>query len=124
MVRRRTLWSAARAGGCHRAPRGKPGPGRPNALVVPMRKNAPEHGPRRTPMKLATFDSGQGPRLGAVIDDDRSLVDLGRAFHRRHGHTEPALDSMLALIDAGEAGRAAADAVVADPPEEDLTAMS
>jgi 2-keto-4-pentenoate hydratase/2-oxohepta-3-ene-1,7-dioic acid hydratase in catechol pathway len=31
---------------------------------------------------------------------------------------------MLALIDAGEAGRAAADAVVADPPEEDVTAVS
>jgi len=75
-------------------------------------------------MKLATFDSGEGPRLGAVIDDDRSVVDLGRAFQRRHGHTEAALESMLALIDAGEAGRAAADAAAADPPDDDVTAVT
>ncbi|HYT40557.1 MAG TPA: fumarylacetoacetate hydrolase family protein [Acidimicrobiia bacterium] len=74
-------------------------------------------------MKLATFDSGGGPRLGAVIDDDQRLIDLGGAFHRRHGRSEAALDSMLALIDAGEAGRAVADALVADPPEEDVTPL-
>ena len=75
-------------------------------------------------MKLATFESGAGPRLGAVIDDDRSLVDLAGAFARRHGRAEPALDSMLALIDAGEAGRALADALVADTPDEDVTALA
>ena len=75
-------------------------------------------------MKLATFDSGGAPRLGAVIDGDRRMLDLGGAFRRRHGHREPALDSMLALIDAGDAGRAVADALVADPPEEDVVAVA
>jgi 2-keto-4-pentenoate hydratase/2-oxohepta-3-ene-1,7-dioic acid hydratase in catechol pathway len=75
-------------------------------------------------MKLATFDSGSGPRLGAVIDGDRSIVDLSDAHARRNGEAAPALASMLALIDAGPAGRALADAVVADPPGEDAVALS
>ncbi|HVW35282.1 MAG TPA: fumarylacetoacetate hydrolase family protein [Acidimicrobiia bacterium] len=77
-------------------------------------------------MKLATFDAGAGPRLGAVIDGDRRLVDLSAASAARHGRPDPALPSMRALIDAGPAGRAAAEALVADPPEgtvADLTAV-
>jgi 2-keto-4-pentenoate hydratase/2-oxohepta-3-ene-1,7-dioic acid hydratase in catechol pathway len=75
-------------------------------------------------MKLATFDAGHGPRLGALIDDDRSLVDLSSAFHREHGRREAVLDTMLALVDAGDDGRALVDAVVADPPEEDVTPLT
>lgn len=69
-------------------------------------------------MRLATFASSDGPRLGAVVDGDRSVVDLSSADRRRRGRSGAALDSMLALIDAGDAGREIADAVVADPPED------
>ena len=57
-------------------------------------------------MKLATFiTAGAGERVGAVIDEGRRIVDLSSAF-----------PGMLALIEAGDAGRAAAEAIVADPP--------
>jgi 2-keto-4-pentenoate hydratase/2-oxohepta-3-ene-1,7-dioic acid hydratase in catechol pathway len=75
-------------------------------------------------MKLATFEQRGRPRLGAVIDGDGKIVDLDAAFLRRHGRAEPALASMLALIDAGSGGRAVADALVADPPEEDVVAFA
>lgn len=75
-------------------------------------------------MRLATFESGEGPRLGAVVDGDRSVIDLSSAARRRRGRSDAALDSMLALIDAGDAGREVADAVVADPPEEDVVSLS
>lgn len=55
-------------------------------------------------MKLATFDVGQGARLGAVTD--RGMVDLSAT-----GRAE--LASMLALIEAGEAGLALARAAAA-----------
>lgn len=75
-------------------------------------------------MKLATFEQDGRSRLGAVIDGDDKVVDLDAAFLRRHGRPEPALASMLALIDAASAGRAVADALVVDPPEEDVLAVS
>jgi 2-keto-4-pentenoate hydratase/2-oxohepta-3-ene-1,7-dioic acid hydratase in catechol pathway len=74
-------------------------------------------------MKLATFEQDGRPRLGAVIDGDDKIVELDAAFLRRHGRADPALASMLALIDAGSAGRAVVDALVADPPEEDVLAV-
>ena len=74
-------------------------------------------------MKLATFRQDGGPRLGAVIDGDRKVLDLEGAFRRLRGRAEPALNSMLALIDAGPAGRAVADGLVADPPQEDVLAL-
>jgi 2-keto-4-pentenoate hydratase/2-oxohepta-3-ene-1,7-dioic acid hydratase in catechol pathway len=75
-------------------------------------------------MKLATFEQDGRTRLGAVIDGDDKVVDLDAAFFRRHGRAEPALASMLALIDAGSGGRAVADALVADSPEEDVLAVA
>ena len=75
-------------------------------------------------MKLTTFELDGRPRLGAVIDGDGKVVDLDAAFVRRHGRAEPALGGMLALIDAGPAGRAVADALVADPPDEDVVAVA
>src|SRR5438067_4005564 len=66
-------------------------------------------------MKLATFSSGAGQRVGAVIDGGRRIVDLSRAF-----------PDMLALIEAGDAGRATAEEIVADPPPDavvDLAAV-
>jgi 2-keto-4-pentenoate hydratase/2-oxohepta-3-ene-1,7-dioic acid hydratase in catechol pathway len=75
-------------------------------------------------MKLATFELDRRPRLGAVIDGGGKVVDLDGACVRRHGRAEPALAGMLALIDAGPAGRVVADALVADPPEEDVVAIA
>ncbi|SEP25610.1 2-keto-4-pentenoate hydratase/2-oxohepta-3-ene-1,7-dioic acid hydratase (catechol pathway) [Salinihabitans flavidus] len=50
-------------------------------------------------MKLATFDSGAGPRLGAATDTGMvNLTATGR----------PELSSMLALIEAGQDGLSAA----------------
>lgn len=51
-------------------------------------------------MKLVTFRSEQGPRLGALINDDRTILDLQAAHVRRNGSASPALASMQALIDA------------------------
>ncbi len=48
-------------------------------------------------MKLATFDAGQGARLGALMPSGTDLVDLSATG-------EAALASMQALIDAGDAG--------------------
>ena len=52
-------------------------------------------------MKLATFDAGNGPRLGSVTPN--GIVDLTAAG-------DPRLGSMQALIEAGEAGLEAARA--------------
>ena len=55
-------------------------------------------------MKLATFRPGGGaPRIGAVHDGDRKLLDLTEAAD---GDTR--FSSMLALIDGGEAALAKA----------------
>jgi 2-keto-4-pentenoate hydratase/2-oxohepta-3-ene-1,7-dioic acid hydratase in catechol pathway len=54
-------------------------------------------------MRLVTFESGSGQRLGAVIDDGRTVVDL-QAAQQSKGSSAPELDSMLALIEAGEPG--------------------
>lgn len=54
-------------------------------------------------MRLVTFESGSGQRLGAVIDDGRTVVDL-QAAQQSKGNSAPELDSMLALIEAGEPG--------------------
>lgn len=52
-------------------------------------------------MKLATFDAGQGPRLGALTAAGDALVDLTASGL-------PELASMQALIEAGDAGLAKA----------------
>ena len=63
-------------------------------------------------MKLATFDAGNGPRLGAVTPG--GMVDLTATG-------DPILTSMRALIEAGEAGleaaRAAEHAAAAMAPD-------
>jgi 2-keto-4-pentenoate hydratase/2-oxohepta-3-ene-1,7-dioic acid hydratase in catechol pathway len=71
-------------------------------------------------MKLATFQSDGGARLGAVVDGDRSVIDLAGAFRRRFGRAEAPLTSMLAFIDAGPRARELVDPLVADPPAEDV----
>lgn len=54
-------------------------------------------------MRLVTFESGSGQRLGAVIDDGQTVVDL-QAAQQSKGSSAPELNSMLALIEAGEPG--------------------
>ena len=74
-------------------------------------------------MKLATYRGGDGPRLGALIDSDRSILDLSAASRRRNGTAHGALASMLSFIDAGDSGRELADRIVADPSPEDVEAL-
>jgi 2-keto-4-pentenoate hydratase/2-oxohepta-3-ene-1,7-dioic acid hydratase in catechol pathway len=71
-------------------------------------------------MRLATFETGSGPRLGAVVDGDRRVVDLAAAFRRRFGRVEEPLTSMAAFIAAGPRARDLAGPLVADPPAEDM----
>src|SRR5437016_3730084 len=72
------------------------------------------------PMKLVTFETGSGPRLGVVVDGGRWIIDVAGAFRRRFGRAERELASMLDFIDGGARARQFADAIVADPPEEDV----
>ena len=71
-------------------------------------------------MKLATFQADDGPKLGAILDGDRSIVDLAGAFRRRFGRAEAPLASMLAFIDGGPRARELADPLVTSPPDEDV----
>ncbi|HEX2552663.1 MAG TPA: fumarylacetoacetate hydrolase family protein [Microvirga sp.] len=73
-------------------------------------------------MKLATYRvSGGSPRIGLVHDRDRRLFDLAAAAARAGADTAP-FASMLALIDADEAGLDAARALFARRGgEEDLS---
>jgi 2-keto-4-pentenoate hydratase/2-oxohepta-3-ene-1,7-dioic acid hydratase in catechol pathway len=75
-------------------------------------------------MKLATFQSEDGPRLGAVVDGDRRIIDLAEAFRRRFGRTEAPLASMLAFIDAGPRARQLVDPLVAAPPAENVVDLN
>ena len=53
-------------------------------------------------MRLVTFNQAdRGPRVGALVDGDRSIVDLRLAAERS---ARPAQNfrTMLALIDGGE----------------------
>src|SRR5262245_15241398 len=51
-------------------------------------------------MKLATFRSGAGEKIGLVHSGDTRLFDLARAADR-DGGAHPAFASMLSLSDAG-----------------------
>lgn len=68
-------------------------------------------------MKLLTYRSSTGPRIGALIGEDR-VLDLAAA------DPDSAFASMQALIDAGEAGLARARDLAAAPPEAALVALA
>ncbi len=53
-------------------------------------------------MKLATYESGEQARVGAVIGADDTVVDLAAAQAIVNGEASTQLTSMLALIDGGE----------------------
>jgi 2-keto-4-pentenoate hydratase/2-oxohepta-3-ene-1,7-dioic acid hydratase in catechol pathway len=63
-------------------------------------------------MKLVTFQDAAGPRIGAVTADLQHVVDLQAAQEAAFGRPDPALASMLALMDAGPAGLERADALL------------
>jgi 2-keto-4-pentenoate hydratase/2-oxohepta-3-ene-1,7-dioic acid hydratase in catechol pathway len=54
-------------------------------------------------MKFATFDGGDGARVGLVDNDRHAVLDLAAAAERA-GRSPAPFVSMLALIDAGDAG--------------------
>lgn len=72
-------------------------------------------------MKLATFDGGQGPRLGALTASGTDLVDLTATG-------TAALANMQSLIDAGPDGlaaaRAALDAAAVSVPLTDVRLLA
>jgi 2-keto-4-pentenoate hydratase/2-oxohepta-3-ene-1,7-dioic acid hydratase in catechol pathway len=54
-------------------------------------------------VRLVTFiASGEEQRLGALIDEDATVIDLQRANVALHGNPRAELGSVLALIEAGE----------------------
>jgi 2-keto-4-pentenoate hydratase/2-oxohepta-3-ene-1,7-dioic acid hydratase in catechol pathway len=54
-------------------------------------------------VRLVTFvASGEEQRLGSLIDDDATVIDLQRAHIATHGNARPELASVLALVEAGE----------------------
>jgi 2-keto-4-pentenoate hydratase/2-oxohepta-3-ene-1,7-dioic acid hydratase in catechol pathway len=61
-------------------------------------------------MRLVTFAAAGAQRIGALVDDDRRIVDLAAAA----GTATPAFSSMQALIEAGEPALRHASQVVAD----------
>ncbi len=72
-------------------------------------------------MKLATFLTDGSERLGLVHSDGRGVFDLAAAAERQ-GASNPAFRSMLALIEAEEAGaEAAQDTFRKRGGEEDLS---
>ena len=62
-------------------------------------------------MKLATFAGTSGPALGVVDTKRGEILDLFKASAVRDGTPNAAFLSMLALIDAGEAGMTLARAL-------------
>jgi len=55
-------------------------------------------------MRLVTFTVGSSPaRTGALLEDDRKVLDLQAAYGRVYHGTSPLLESMLHIIEAGEA---------------------
>ncbi|MFC3227446.1 fumarylacetoacetate hydrolase family protein [Marinibaculum pumilum] len=72
-------------------------------------------------MKLATFEAGGAPRIGSVHPERNEVVDLAAAAAQT-GRPGPFGD-MLALIDAGPDGLAAAAALDADPPAAAVLAL-
>lgn len=54
-------------------------------------------------MRLVTFTVGSAaPRTGALLDGDRKVLDLQAAYGRLYHGTSPVLDSVLAIVEAGE----------------------
>jgi 2-keto-4-pentenoate hydratase/2-oxohepta-3-ene-1,7-dioic acid hydratase in catechol pathway len=54
-------------------------------------------------MRLVTYALGSvPPRAGALVEGDRKVLDLQAAYSRLYHGTSPALESVLAVVEAGE----------------------
>lgn len=70
-------------------------------------------------MRLVSYHTPDDEiRVGAFIDEDRNIVDLARAYRVINGDDTHMFSSMMALIDSGGAGLAAAQTFVDIPPVE------
>ena len=57
----------------------------------------------KTPVRLVTFTLGTiPPRAGALVEGDRKVLDLPAAYSRMYRGSSPALDSVLAMVEAGD----------------------
>ena len=55
-------------------------------------------------MRLVTFTVGSSPaRAGALVEGDRKVLDLQAAYARTYHGASPLLESMLHIIEAGDA---------------------
>ena len=68
-------------------------------------------------MKLVTFQHDGNTAIGAIVDGDRSLVDLQAARTLGNAAPCPEFADMLGLIDAGEAGLALAAETITGSPD-------
>jgi 2-keto-4-pentenoate hydratase/2-oxohepta-3-ene-1,7-dioic acid hydratase in catechol pathway len=68
-------------------------------------------------VRLATFEDSSAAKLGAVIDGDETVIDL-RAAQESRGDPDPALESMLSLIEAGDSALELAGELVETAPAE------
>jgi 2-keto-4-pentenoate hydratase/2-oxohepta-3-ene-1,7-dioic acid hydratase in catechol pathway len=76
-------------------------------------------------VKLATYETREGERrLGAVVDDDRVVVDLALAHQLRHGGDSPNLADMLSLIDGGQEALDWANGLVQSPSGEAVQSLA
>lgn len=79
-------------------------------------------------MKLATYSTPTGDRVGAVVDHDQTMIDLAAAdlqlavAQKRSAY--PFFGSMLALLEAGPAGLQAAKAAADAATEDHLLPLS
>jgi 2-keto-4-pentenoate hydratase/2-oxohepta-3-ene-1,7-dioic acid hydratase in catechol pathway len=68
-------------------------------------------------MRLVTFTEGNSPpRTGALIDGDRKVLDLQAAYGRVYHGTSPLLETMLHIIEAGEAALDTISQLLKAPP--------
>jgi len=70
-------------------------------------------------MKLVTFKSNNGPRLGVLVNSETAILDVQAAQMRTTGIPHPSLVSMQALIEADEPGLDAVKVLMAhhDPAD-------
>jgi len=68
-------------------------------------------------MRLVTFTVGSSPaRTGALIDGDRKVLDLEAAYGRVYHGSSPLLETMLHIIEAGEAALDTISQLLQAPP--------
>ena len=57
----------------------------------------------KAPVRLVTFTLGTiPPRAGALVEGDRKVLDLPAAYSRMYRGSSPMLDSVLAMVEAGD----------------------